>query len=61
MRKVLRAIVFHEFLMLVMAACLTVVIVLIYREYAQASRIFVFWFLVLQVVVVLRIMQAGRR
>ncbi len=61
MNKVLKAIVFHEFLMLLMGLGLTAIIVVIYRGYDQASRIFLFWFAVLQIIVVLRVMQARKR
>jgi phosphate starvation-inducible membrane PsiE len=61
MNKTLKAILFHEVLMLLMGICLTAIIVVIYREYDQASRIFLFWFAVLQVVVVLRVVQAQKR
>jgi hypothetical protein len=58
MRKILKVILFHEVLMLLMAAGLTAIIAVIYREYDQINRLFLFWFAVLQFNVVFRAVRA---
>ncbi len=55
MRKLIRFLLFHEALTIVWAAGLTAAIVLIYQEFSQAKRIFLFWLVALQSIVVLRL------
>lgn len=47
--------------MLLMAIGFTTIIVVIYREYDQAGRVFLFWFAVLQIIVALRVIKGRRR
>lgn len=61
MKNLLTAILLHELLTLLMGLGLTTIIVVIYREYDQAGRIFLFWFAVLQLIVALRVIQGRSR
>lgn len=61
MKNLLKALLLQELLMLLMAIGFTTIIVVIYREYDQAGRVFLFWFAVLQIIVALRVIKGRRR
>lgn len=61
MKNIFKTILFHEALSLLWAAAMTAVIVVIYREYDQMEKIFTIWFVISQVFVVIRAIQARKQ
>lgn len=58
--EVLKSILFQEFIAILWAAAMSAVVVLIYQKYELIWKIFFFWLIVAQVLVVLRVIRARK-
>jgi hypothetical protein len=58
--EVLKSILFQEFIALLWAAAMSAMVVLIYQKYELIWKIFFFWLIVAQVLVVLRVIRARK-
>ena len=58
--EVLKSILFQEFIALLWAAAMSAVVVFIYQKYELTWKIFFFWLLVAQVLVVLRVVRTRK-
>lgn len=56
----LKSILFQEFIAILWAAAMSAVVVLIYQKYELIWKIFFFWLIVAQVLVVLRVIRARK-
>jgi hypothetical protein len=59
--EVLKSILFQELIAFLWAAAMSAVIVLIYQKYELIWKIFFFWLIVAQVLVVLRVARARKK
>jgi len=56
-----KLILFHELLAMLWAACMTAIVVFIYQGYGITWKVFLFWGVLAQVLVVLRVVTDRRK